>query len=88
MPSLGFFVFDQSKEKGATVIDIFNNYVANDWITQYDRKDITETHVEDTLVFVSKEKRDSWKAETEAARGENDSDITNLTVTVKEEGEV
>ena len=35
-------VFDQSKEKGATVIDIFNNYVANDWITQYDRKDITE----------------------------------------------
>tara|TARA_B100000085_G_C18143378_1_gene350290 strand:+ start:188 stop:490 length:303 start_codon:yes stop_codon:yes gene_type:complete len=81
-------VFDQSKEKGATVIDIFNNYVANDWITQYDRKDITETHVEDTLVFVSKEKRDSWKAETEAARGENDSDITNLTVTVKEEGEV
>ena len=81
-------VFDQSKEKGATVIDIFNNYVANDWITQYDRKDITETHVEDTLVFVSKEKRDSWKAETEAARGENDSDITSLTVTIKEEGEV
>ncbi len=81
-------VFDQSKEKGATVIDIFNNYVANDWITQYDRKDITETHVEDTLVFVSKEKRDSWKAETEAARGENDSDITSLTVTIKEEKEV
>ena len=80
-------VFDQSKEKGATVIDIFNNYVANDWITQYDRKDITETHVEETLVFVSKEKRDSWKTETEAARGENDSDITNLTVTVKEEGQ-
>ena len=81
-------VFDQSKEKGATVIDIFNNYVANDWITQYDRKDITETHVEDTLVFVSKEKRDSWKAESEAARGENDSDITSLTVTIKEEKEV
>ena len=81
-------VFDEEKPKGQSVINIFNHYVMNDGIMQYDRKDITETHVEDTLVFVSKEKRDSWKAESEAARGENDSDITSLTVTIKEEKEV
>ena len=81
-------VFDENKTNGQSVINIFNHYVMHDWIMQYARKDITETHVEDTLVFVSKEKRDSWKAESEAARGENDSDITSLTVTIKEEKEV
>ena len=81
-------VFDPNKTKGQEVINIFNAYVGKEWITQYDRKDLTETHVEDTIVFIDKEKRDAFKTEMEAARGENDSDITNLTVTIKEEGEV
>ena len=80
-------VFDQSKEKGATVIDIFNNYVANDWITQYDRKDITETHVEDTLTFVSKEKRDEFKADM-AAVTTDISEVSLLTLEIISEGEV
>ena len=80
-------VFDQSKEKGATVIDIFNNYVANDWITQYDRKDITETHVEDTLVFVSKEKRDEFKADMAAVTTDM-SEVSSLTLEIISEEEV
>ena len=80
-------VFDATKDKGLTVIDIFNNYVANDWITQYDRKDITETHVEDTLVFVSKEKRDEFKAEMEAVTADK-TEISLLTIETLSEGEV
>ena len=80
-------VFDQSKEKGATVIDIFNNYVANDWITQYDRKDITETHVEETLVFVSKEKRDEFKADMAAVTTDM-SEVSSLTLEIISEEEV
>tara|TARA_Y100001935_G_scaffold237993_1_gene223961 strand:+ start:818 stop:1120 length:303 start_codon:yes stop_codon:yes gene_type:complete len=81
-------VFDPTSTKGQAVIDIFNAYVGKEWIIQYERTSITESHVEDRLVFIDKDKRDSFKTETEAARGENDSDITPLTVTVKEEGEV
>ena len=80
-------VFDDTKDKGKTVIDIFNNYVANDWITQYDRKDITETHVEDTLVFVSKEKRDEFKAEMETVTSDK-TEISLLTIETLSEGEV
>ena len=80
-------VFDQTKEKGASFIDIFNNYVANDWITQYDRKDITETHVEDTLTFVSKEKRDEFKADM-AAVTTDISKVSSLTLEIISEGEV
>ena len=80
-------VFTPTKEKGATVIDIFNNYVANDWITQYDRKDITETHVEDTLVFISKEKRDEFKAEMETVTADK-TEISLLTIETLSEGEV
>ena len=80
-------VFDQTKEKGASFIDIFNNYVANDWITQYDRKDITETHVEDTLTFVSKEKRDEFKADMAAVTTDM-SKVSSLTLEIISEGEV
>ena len=80
-------VFDDTKDKGKTFIDIFNNYVANDWITQYDRKDITETHVEDTLVFVSKEKRDEFKADM-AAVTTDISEVSLLTLEIISEGEV
>ena len=80
-------VFDDKKDKGKTVIDIFNNYVANDWITQYDRKDITETHVEDTLVFVSKEKRDEFKADM-ASVTTDISEVSLLTLEIISEGEV
>ena len=80
-------VFDQTKEKGASFIDIFNNYVANDWITQYNRKDITETHVEDTLVFVSKEKRDEFKADM-AAVTTDISEVSSLTLEIISEEEV
>ena len=80
-------VFDEEKEKGQSFINIFNNYVANDWITQYDRKDITETHVEDTLIFVSKEKRDEFKADMAAVTTDM-SDVSLLTLEIIDEGEV
>ena len=80
-------VFDEEKEKGQSFINIFNNYVANDWITQYDRKDITETHVEDTLIFVSKEKRDEFKADMAAVTTDM-SEVSLLTLEIIEEGEV
>ena len=80
-------VFDEEKEKGQSFINIFNNYVANDWITQYDRKDITDTHVEDTLVFVSKEKRDEFKADMSAVTTDL-SEVSLLTLEIIDEGEV
>ena len=30
-------VFDENKTNGQSVINIFNHYVMNDWIMQYDR---------------------------------------------------
>tara|TARA_Y100001937_G_scaffold1299_1_gene1677 strand:+ start:781 stop:1080 length:300 start_codon:yes stop_codon:yes gene_type:complete len=80
-------VFDPNKSKGQEVINIFNAYVGKEWITQYDRKDITETHVEDTLVFVSKEKRDAFKAEMEAVTADK-TEISLLTIETLSEGEV
>ena len=82
-------VLDQSKADGQTAIDVFNKYVANDWITQYNRKDITETHVEDTIVFVSKEKREDFRAELHAIHGGDTTKIATMdTLQIKEEGEV
>lgn len=80
-------VFDETQTAGQSFINIFNNYVANDWITQYDRKDITETHVEDTLVFVSKEKRDQFKADMSAVTTDL-SEVSLLTLEIISEGEV
>ena len=79
-------VFDETQTAGQSFINIFNNYVANDWITQYDRKDITETHVEDTLVFVSKEKRDQFKADMSAVTTDL-SEVSLLTLEIISEGE-
>ena len=79
-------VFDETLTAGQSFINIFNNYVANDWITQYDRKDITETHVEDTLVFVSKEKRDQFKADMAAVTTDL-SEVSLLTLEIISEGE-
>jgi len=80
-------VFDETQTAGQAFINIFNNYVANDWITQYDRKDITDTHVEDTLVFVSKEKRDEFKADMSAVTTDL-SEVSLLTLEIIDEGEV
>tara|TARA_B100000212_G_scaffold30102_1_gene19690 strand:- start:19 stop:318 length:300 start_codon:yes stop_codon:yes gene_type:complete len=80
-------VFDPNKSKGQEVINIFNAYVGKEWITQYDRKDITETHVEDTLTFVSKEKRDEFKAEMEKVTADK-TEISLLTIETLSEGEV
>ena len=80
-------VFDPNKTKGQEVINIFNAYVGKEWITQYDRKDITETHVEDTLTFVSKEKRDEFKAEMEKVTADK-TEISLLTIETLSEGEV
>ena len=80
-------VFDETQTAGQQFINIFNNYVANDWITQYDRKDITDTHVEDTLVFVSKEKRDEFKADMSAVTTDL-STVSLLTLEIISEEEV
>jgi len=80
-------VFDPNKSKGQEVINIFNAYVGKEWITQYDRKDITETHVEDTLTFVSKEKRDEFKAEMEKVTADK-TEISLLTIETLSEEEV
>jgi len=80
-------VFDPNKSKGQEFINIFNAYVGKEWITQYDRKDITETHVEDTIVFVSKEKRDEFKTDM-AAVTTDISEVSTLTLEIISEGEV
>ena len=79
-------VFDPTLEKGASVIDVFENYVAQGWISSYTRKDITDTKVEDTLIFISKEKRDEFKDDI-AAITTNHSEMTSLTLSIISEGE-
>ena len=79
-------VFDPILSKGASVIDVFQNYVAQGWISSYTRKDITDTKVEDTLIFISKEKRDEFKDDI-AAITTNHSEMTSLTLSIISEGE-
>ena len=79
-------VFDPTLEKGASVIDVFENYVAQGWISSYTRKDITDTKVEDTLIFISKEKRDAFRSDIEAITTDH-SEMTTLTLSIISEGE-
>ena len=79
-------VFDPILSKGASVIDVFENYVAQGWISSYTRKNITDTKVEDTLIFISKEMRDAFRSDIEAITTDH-SEMTTLTLSIISEGE-
>tara|TARA_B100000287_G_C20425518_1_gene699306 strand:- start:47 stop:349 length:303 start_codon:yes stop_codon:yes gene_type:complete len=80
----------KDSENGPAAAAVVAKYRENGWLETSAREviDGDDTHVKDIMLFVDKEKRESFKEEMAEAHGGDTATATDLEVTIVSEGEV